>query len=139
MKIVLDTNVLISALLKPRSKPAAVLRLIINGQVRIAYDTRILGEYQEVLKRPLFHFTPEQIDPLLDYFEQEGDLAVGSPLPKGLPDPTDEPFLEVAVSAHADAIVTGNKRHYPAAFSAGILILTPAEFLELFHINRTKS
>jgi putative PIN family toxin of toxin-antitoxin system len=136
VKIVLDTNVLVSALLKPRSKPAAVLRLVINGHVQIAFDIRILTEYREVLERPRFHFTSEQIDPLLDYIEDEGVLAVGVPLPKGLPDPADEPFLEVALSARADAIVTGNKRHYPATASAGIRILSPAEFLEFFHSSR---
>ena len=133
MKIVLDTNVLVSALLKPSSKSAAILRLIINGKLQLAFDTRILAEYREVLQRPRFHFTFRQINPLLDFLEKEGVLAVGVPLSTGLPDPSDEPFLEVALSAHVEALVTGNKRHYPKAASEGILILSPSEFLDAFH------
>lgn len=133
MRIVLDTNVLVSALLKPSSRPAAVLRLVINGQLQLAFDARILAEYREVLQRPRFHFTAEQINPLLDFFEKDGILAVGVPLPRALPDPGDEPFLEVAISARVDALITGNKRHYPPNASAEIRILSPSEFLDAFH------
>lgn len=139
MKIVLDTNVLVSALLKPSSKPAAILRLIINGQLELVFDTRILTEYREVLQRPRFRFMPEQVNALLDFFEKEGLLAVGVPLPEGLADPADEPFLEAAISAHAEALVTGNKRHYPKAGYGDVRILSPSEFLDAFHFTEQDS
>ncbi len=133
MKVVLDTNVLVSAFLKPSSKPAAIVRLLINGQLQLAYDNRILTEYREVLLRPRFSFTTGQVDRLLEFFEKEGVRVVGMPLAKGLPDPTDEPFLEVALSAHAEALVTGNKRHFPVTASGGIPVFSPSEFLDAFH------
>jgi putative PIN family toxin of toxin-antitoxin system len=139
VKIVLDTNVLISALLKPSSKPAAILRLIINGQLQIAFDTRILTEYREVLQRPRFHFTSAQITALLDFFEKDGVLSVGAPLNKGLPDPADEPFLEVAFSAGVEALITGNKRHFPAAASTWVRVLSPSESLDAFYHKKDDS
>jgi putative PIN family toxin of toxin-antitoxin system len=132
MTIVLDTNVLVSGLLKPYSSPAAILRLVVEGTVQLAYDLRILSEYLEVLKRPKFGFEKEGVDWFLALVEQEGLLVVGEPLKFHLPDPDDEPFLEVALSAKAAALVTGNKRHFPRRFFARVKILSPPEFLETY-------
>jgi len=133
MIIVLDTNVLVSSQLQPHGKPAAVLRLLLTGQIQLAYDSRILIEYRDVLRRPKFQFADEQIDALLDFFEKDGVPVMALPLPKPLPDPDDDPFLEVALGGNVDAIVTGNKRHFPAASARPIKIFTPAEFLSYFY------
>jgi len=68
------------------------------------------------------------VDALLEQIEAEGFFVVARPLKKHLPDPDDEPFLEVALSGKVDALITGNKRHYPASASKGIAVLT-TEFL----------
>jgi len=128
--IVLDTNVLVSGLLRPHSKPATILRLVATGALRVAYDERILAEYREVLARPKFPFSPEQIRDLLDQIEAEGEVVTALPLSLSLPDPDDLPFLEVAVAAHADGLVTGNTRHYPARSRHGVTVLDPAAFLD---------
>ena len=130
MIIVLDTNVLVSGLLRPHSKPATILRLVATGALRVAYDERILAEYREVLARPKFPFSPEQLRDLLDQIEAEGEVVTALPLSLSLPDPDDLPFLEVAVAAHADGLVTGNTRHYPAQARRGIAVLDPAAFLD---------
>jgi len=59
VKVVLDTNVLVSGLLKPRSKPAKILRLILQGDMDIIISEHILSEYYEVLKREKFSFERE--------------------------------------------------------------------------------
>jgi predicted nucleic acid-binding protein len=70
------------------------------------------------------------VETFLSQIEQEGFLVSAKPLKFSLPDPGDEPFLEVALSARVTAIVTGNKRHFPKRSYEGIKILSPAEFLK---------
>jgi putative PIN family toxin of toxin-antitoxin system len=130
MIVVVDTNILVSGILKPYSKPAAILRLVAEGTIQIAYDFRILSEYRDVLSRLQFNFAKEDIESFLYQIEQEGILISVKPLKIRLPDPDDEPFLEVALSAGVEAIVTGNKRHFLRKEYKGVKILSPAEFLE---------
>jgi len=67
MIIVLDTNVLVSAILQPRGKPAAVLDLVLTSQVLLAYDRRIMMEYREVLHRPKFKFDKKHVETVLSF------------------------------------------------------------------------
>ena len=130
MMIGLDTNVIVSGILKPFSKAASILRLVADGTIRLAYDLRILLEYRDVLIRPKFNFAKETVDAFLAQIEEEGFLVSIKPLEVHLPDSDDEPFLEVALSGRVEAIVTGNKRHFPSRKCVGVRILSPAEFLE---------
>jgi uncharacterized protein len=130
MILVLDTNVIVSGILKPYSKTAAILRLVADGAITSAYDIRILSEYRDVLSRPKFNFAKGNIEAFLDQVEQEGVLVSVKPLKNHLPDPDDEPFLEVALSGGVKAIVTGIKRHFPRKDCQGVKILSPVEFLE---------
>jgi putative PIN family toxin of toxin-antitoxin system len=132
MIVVLDTNVIISGILRPYSKAASILRLVATGAITLAYDLRIFSEYRDVLNRPKFAFAKEDIDAFLDQVEKEGVVVSVMPLKFRLPDPEDESFLEVAVAGRATAIVTGNKRHFPKKECEGTRILSPAEFLEAF-------
>ena len=132
MIIVLDTNVIVSGILRPYSKAASILRLVATGAITLAYDLRIFSEYRDVLNRPKFTFAKEDIDAFLDQVEKEGVLVSVMPLKFRLPDPKDESFLEVALAGKATAIVTGNKRHFPKKECEGTRILSPAEFLEAF-------
>ena len=130
MIIVFDTNVLISGILKPYSKASVILRLVTDGTIRLAYDLRILLEYRDVLSRSKFNFAQEDVEAFLGQIEEEGLLVSVKPLKFRLRDPDDEPFLEVALSGGVEAIVTGNKRHFPRKEYQGVKILSPAEFLE---------
>jgi putative PIN family toxin of toxin-antitoxin system len=132
VRIVLDTNVLVSAFLNPRGTPANVVNLVLSHAVTLLYDDRMLAEYQDVLTRPKLRIAPLEAVFLLEFIETEGVLVSAPPLfSLDLPDPEDLPFVEVAAAAGADALVTGNTRHFASAASTiGIPILSPAEFLD---------
>ncbi len=132
MRIVLDTNVLVSGLLSPFGPPGDIVRLITTGTVQVCYDARILGEYREVLLRPAFSFSQVQVESVLAQLEADGDLVTARPLPEDLPDPDDEVFLAVALAGQADCLVTGNLRHYPAPRRQGVRVVSPRNFLELY-------
>lgn len=133
MKIVLDTNVLVSGLLSPFGPPARILQLLISVALNICYDARIMAEYRDVLSRPKFGFDQNAVQCLLDFLRQSGEAVVGVPLSKSLPDKDDEIFLEAAISGKADALVTGNLLHFPKNLCSGVKILSPAEFLLYFN------
>lgn len=132
MRIVLDTNVLVSGLLSPFGPPGEVVRMVSSGAVTLCIDARILGEYEEVLSRPKFGFEPDDVAALLDYIEFRGGIAAASPLTLRLPDLDDEPFLEVAIAASADCLVTGNLAHFPSDACEGMPVLSPGEFIEAY-------
>ena len=129
MLVVLDTNILISALLSPFGPPARVLDLALSGEIRLAYDDRVMAEYRDLLARPKFGFASEDVTDLLMFLESDGEPVTVLPLSCELPDADDLPFLEVA--AHAGAIlITGNSRHYPSSVRGAVNVVTPAEFLD---------
>src|SRR5215510_10485347 len=108
MKIVLDTNVLVSALLRPQSLPARILDFTLTRQLTLVIDHRIFAEYQDVLYRPEFAFSPHHTGELLEFLWKNSERIYAIPLAVQLPDPADAMFIEVAVSALADALITGN-------------------------------
>ena len=132
MNIVLDTNVLVSGLLSPFSAPGEIVRMIASGQLRLCVDARILWEYSAVLKRPRFQFQPDLVAEFLSFIEEGAFFAAGVPLRHPLPDHDDEPFLEVAVAAQADALVTGNRRHFPPRACGAMRVLTPTDFIAFY-------
>ncbi|MBC8418368.1 MAG: putative toxin-antitoxin system toxin component, PIN family [Proteobacteria bacterium] len=132
MKIVLDTNVLVSGLLTPFGPSGKIVRMVSAGRLILQIDARILSEYQEVLHRPKFKFNKDHIGTLLDFIKQYGQFVSSLPLKKHLPDPDDEPFLEVAIAGKAMSLITGNGAHYPTSSREGINILSPSEFLKFY-------
>lgn len=135
MRVVVDTNVLVSGLLKPHNHPGAIVRLIAGGHLQVVYDARILSEYREVLHRPLFGFNPHDVDALIDYLKDSGLLVTTFPLNIHLPDPDDEPFLEVAMAQPGIMLITGNKKHFPPNACGLITVYSPAEFMSYLSIN----
>ena len=138
MKNVLDTNVLVSGLLTPFGPSGETVRMVFSGELVLHIDARILSEYQDVLNRPKFKFNKDHIGILIDYIKQYGKFISSSPLTNRLPDPDDEPFLEVAIAGKVESLVTGNTVHYPSSFREGINIFSPSEFLE-FYRKQNKS
>ena len=130
MRIVLDTNVLVSGLLSPFGPPGEIVRMVSSGAVTLCLDARIFAEYDEVLARPRFAFDPDSVAALLDYVDFTSEIAAPQPLAKRLPDPDDEPFLEVALACGADCLVTGNLAHFPPESRSGVSVLSPAEFVD---------
>jgi uncharacterized protein len=133
LTIVLDTNVLISSLLNSKGAPAKILDLILGDQVVVVYDNRILGEYEEVLLRQEFHIHPSKAFAIVNHIEVSGHFIESEKLPtEGFTDPDDIMFAEVFITSEADALVTGNLKHYKPLLGKNMLVLTPAQFLERF-------
>ena len=130
MKAVIDTNVIVSALLNPYGHPAEVVRLLLTGHINIYYDQRILSEYEEVLYRPKFDFNKEHIDAFLNEIKFIGHPVLSTPLKESLPDQNDNMFLEVAVSGNVEYIITGNLNHFPIQLCQGVKVYSPADFVK---------
>lgn len=129
MRLVVDTDVLVSGLLTPGGPPARLVDLIVDGQVHLLIDDRILDEYRRVLTRGRFGFNPDDVAALLRFVELSAESVTAARIRFALPDASDRPFLEVAISGGADALVTGNLRHYPAAATRAISVVTPASLV----------
>jgi uncharacterized protein len=131
MRIVLDTNVLVSGLHNPDGAPGRIIDLVMGGQIRLLYDDRILGKYLDVLARPELGIDPSLARAVIGYIRLSGERVTPLPLPADtLPDPDDLPFAEVAVSGAADALVTGNARHFSKWKEQGNSVLSPTQLLE---------
>jgi putative PIN family toxin of toxin-antitoxin system len=130
LKIVLDTNVLVSGLLSPFGPPGEIVRLVSGGLMTVCLDARVVAEYREVLLRPKFGFEPDAVATLVDYLSASGEMVAGNPVAARLPDPDDEAVLEVALAGSADCLVTGNLIHFPPDARAGVLVLSPADLIE---------
>jgi putative PIN family toxin of toxin-antitoxin system len=128
MPIVLDTNVLVSALLKQDSLPAQAVRLIISRRMRLAIDERIWREYEAVTARPhlkIHSATRWIVLTALAAVSQSVNAVRLDISAEEIPDPSDLPFAEVAVAAKADALVTGNIKHFAFLAEYGVKALTP--------------
>ena len=130
---VIDTNVLVSALLSSHEDAATVqvVGKLLDGDVTPVYSGAILAEYREVLHRKKFRFPNDLVDYLIAAIEKYG-LSV-EPAPSGvtLPDMKDLPFYEVVLEKRADDayLVTGNTKHFPAE----PFIVTAREFLDILN------
>ena len=129
MIIVIDTNVIVSGLLKASGNPADIVNQLLSGKIRAAYDIRIIREYREVLKRPKFKFRKTDRDNLLSFIEGEGLLIYPEPLKISLPDPGDLPFLETAAAIKSKTLVTGNSKDYITPEISDVKIVSPAMFI----------
>jgi len=136
MKIVLDTNVLVSGLLSPFGRCAEIVRMVSSGDLTLYIDSRILSEYSEVLRRSKFRFQIDKVVTLLDHIEHRGHIVASSPLSNLLPDPGDQPFLEVAFAGQAVCLVTGNDAHFPPKQCQGVKVLSPTDFLTFYKRQR---
>lgn len=130
MRIVVDTNVLVSGILSPYGPPGAILRSIVAGTVTVCFDQRILAEYWDVLSRGRLGLDGERVDALLENVEANGESVLAETLALDLPHAADGMFVEVALAAHAACIVTGNARHFPEDRLRGVLVRSPRAFLE---------
>lgn len=128
LRVVVDTNVVVSALLHPARVPALCVAALRAHGVTVLYDARVEAEYREVLGRRKFRaIDPAARDALLSALLGDAALEDVRPYAGALPDDDDRVFVEVALHGAAHALVTGNTRHYPAGL--GFAVLTPAEAL----------
>lgn len=124
---VIDTNVLVSALLTSKSDTATVqvIEAFLNGQIIPLYNEEIINEYEIVLNRPAFHFSEEKVNLYISSIRQKGLLASRIPSNFEFPDSDDAVFYEVALSKEDAYVITGNLKHFPKT----PIVVTPAEMI----------
>ena len=128
LKVVYDTNVVVSAALKPGSIPSSLLALAMAKQVRLFLSPAILDEYTEVLKRPKFRLDAGAVERFLRDLRSAATMVRPTQRVNAAADEPDNRFLECAQKARADYLVTGNKRHFPAPAFEDTAIVNPVEF-----------
>ena len=132
MKIVIDTNVLFTALRSSRGASYKLVSLLPSGRFSIAISVPLIIEYEDVLRRGKLHasISEKDISDFLDFLcyvgYRQDIFFLWRPF---LPDSSDDLVLEVAVAGGCDAIITYNKRHFKNVEKFGLRILDPKEFL----------
>lgn len=127
MRAVIDTNILVSALLTPGGVSAQLIAAIRRRTLTPVVSAMILAEYAEVLKRPKFGFASKLTTSLLEDMKGLALFLNSQPIPlQNLPDPDDAPFIAAAITA-ACPVITGNSKHFPQEL--GIEALSPSEAL----------
>jgi putative PIN family toxin of toxin-antitoxin system len=130
LRLVLDTNVVISAALRPDGMPRTALLLAITRPARLYVSQPILDEYASVLARPGLQIRKGLQLLLLQMIENRGYLITPKVRIQATKDPGDDMFIECADAARADYLVTGNQKHFPRFWMA-TKVITAREFIEL--------
>ena len=125
-KVVLDTNILVSALWKAEGNPFRIVDLFLKGKIFLYYSALIINEYREVLSRPRFNFQPERVSKLLNDIFVYGILIEPNPSTIPMIDETDRKFYDTAKTAGA-ILITGNIKHYPTEN----FIMSLADFIKI--------
>ncbi len=126
---VIDTNVLVSALItkNPKAATAIVVRLLLDNGFVPMYDADIIAEYEDVLHRSKFPILPEVADALISFIIEHGTEASRVYFDESMPDEDDRVFYEVTLSKEDSFLVTGNLKHYPKSPR----VITPADFVNI--------
>ena len=130
LRLVIDTNVLISAALNPEGLPRTTLLLAITKPARLYVSRPILEEYAGVLSRPHLQIRRGIRHQLLQLIKNHSHIVAPLRLIEAATDPDDNMFLECADTARADYLVTGNKKHFPA-FWKTTKVISSREFIGL--------
>lgn len=131
---VIDTNVLVSAMLKWNSTPGEIMAFAFSGVVVPLLNEHIVKEYREVLSRAKFHLPKEIVQDILAEINRFGLYVDAQEFEIDLPDPKDRVFYEVVMEARKTEeayLVTGNIRHFPSE----PYIVTPRQMLDIITGN----
>jgi uncharacterized protein len=118
VRVVLDTNVLLSACWTPTGNEAKIVALALAGSITACVSPVVLNEYRDVLLRPKFAGFRGLAIQTLNEFERTAVLVNPTEAVKASTDEDDNRFLECAVAAKAEFLVTGNLRHYPDSWGS---------------------
>jgi putative PIN family toxin of toxin-antitoxin system len=129
MYAVIDTNVLVSALItkNPDAATVKVVRRLLDDAFVPMYDAYIIDEYNEVLHRAKLKILPEVADALISHIIEHGVEASRVNYTEVMPDEDDRVFYEISLSNEDSFLVTGNLKHYPISPR----VITPAQFIAL--------
>ena len=127
MRLVLDTNIVISALINPEGKPSQIMKMILNLQAELCHNIAILIEYERVALRPKFSgkIDSGKIKRFIKLLENIGISYNPAPSNIKLPDESDRIFYDTAKRS-GSILISGNIKHYPKE----PFIMTPADFLK---------
>ncbi len=134
MRVVIDTNVLLSSLLSRRGASFRLVQRLGSPQFQPVISPPLCLEYEDVFRRPglLTGYSPQDIGDFLDYFlSQCIECRIHFLWRPHLPDPKDDSVLELALAGSAPFIITHNTRHFRSADSLGIRAVTPDQFLRI--------
>ena len=129
IRAVLDTNILVSALLQPHGPPAQVFLFALDGSLKLCVSGSVYAEYEEVIRRPRFALSADTITATLQAIREKGIWVRPTERVKACADPDDDIFLECAQAAKADYVVTGNLKHFPLTWE-GSRVVTPRWLLD---------
>ncbi|MCR5232905.1 MAG: putative toxin-antitoxin system toxin component, PIN family [Lachnospiraceae bacterium] len=127
---VIDTNVLVSAMLKWTSVPGKIIEFAFGGVIIPVLNERIVAEYREVLMRDKFHFTKEIVNDVIQALEDQGEYIDNDNMDFELPDKKDVMFYAIVMEKRKEEeayLVTGNIKHFPKV----PFVVTPKEMLDI--------
>lgn len=130
LRLVLDTNVVVSGLLKPRGLERLGLVFALTGPAQLCVSREMMDEYARVLGRPRLKIAPFRAAEVLKLIEDRAVKVTPSRRVYVAPDLDDNLVLECADEGRADYLVTGNQRHFPR-FWKSTKIITPRELSEI--------
>lgn len=128
MRVVLDTNILISGCWKPGGNEWRVLELAASGRIAACVSAGVLAEYREVAARPKFAGRRECLDGRVAELEAAASRVEAPPVCRACADPDDNLLLDCAAAAGAACVVTGNLRDFPAEWE-GIRVINARALL----------
>jgi putative PIN family toxin of toxin-antitoxin system len=132
---VLDTNVIVSAMIAPHGNEALVILAITQDLVRPCFSSEMLEEYSGVLRRPKFAFSAGEVDGMVTLFRNKGQEVRLQKISRVSVDPDDDKFIACAVAVGAQFLVTGNKRHFPQDELGRTRVVGARELLKALHIG----
>jgi putative PIN family toxin of toxin-antitoxin system len=130
LRLVLDTNVIVSAALKPDGLQRTVLLFAVTRPARLYVSAAILAEYRDVLSRPELKIRRGLRQQLIQLVRNAAHVVSPVKQFQVTRDPNDNIFVECADAARADYLVTGNQRHFPR-FWKKTKIITSRELIDL--------
>ncbi|MGO9272496.1 MAG: putative toxin-antitoxin system toxin component, PIN family [Terriglobia bacterium] len=130
IRVVLDTNIIVSALLQPLGPPAQIFVLALGGSIQMCVSGSIYAEYEEVIRRPRFQRAEDIIAGTLYAIREKAFWVRPTEALRVCADPDDDIFLECTQAGRADYLVTGNLKHFPTSFK-GTRIVTARRLLDL--------
>ncbi|MEE9308274.1 MAG: putative toxin-antitoxin system toxin component, PIN family [Spirochaetia bacterium] len=131
MRVVVDTNVLVSSFLTPKGHPRAVIDLWKTGQISLCVSEEILEEYLEVLARLGLRGEPE-LKNLLRMFKRKENLVfrkVAAHFHRVKEDPADDKFIDCAIGARARYIISGDSHLLKVKQFKTVKIVSPVQFV----------
>lgn len=132
---ILDTNVLVSAMLKTGPVPGLIAAEALNGDIIPVLNNEIIAEYEDVLSRPKFRFDKKAVKILLDELKKRAVYSDYGLIEDEIPDPKDVIFYAVLMKKRKEEdayLITGNMKHFPIR----TYIVTPKEMLDIIEESR---